>query len=136
MNRRQFTAALGALFAAPALPSMATAAASSPQNLKIATLLARSHNRCSPEMLARLMRLDTATAKGLHSTLLRQGVILSAPVGPSMAAHPTNTNCITNEAFRPSNMLQKLAKLKERADDFLSDDGAPEVAEAETPSPE
>ena len=136
MNRRQFTTALTALFAAPALPSMATAAAPSAANIKVASIIARSHNRCSPEMLARLMRLDMGAATGLHNTLLRQGVIMSAPVGPAMATNPTNTHCITNEALRPSNMLQKLAKLKEQADEFLSDDGAPEVEDQTDPTRE
>ena len=135
MNRRSFTASLAALFAVPALPAGASLVpAAAPQtavsHYTTAKLLARAHNRCSPAMLQRLLRVDSAIATELNAMLLKRGVISAAGAqGVSMATAPLNTHCITNEAMRASNVAQKLKDAKEKLDQ-LSD--ALETPEAET----
>lgn len=116
MNRRTFTASLAALFAAPAVPltvSPAVASSGAASHFATAKLLARAHNRCSPAMLQRLLRVDEAVALELNAMLFNKGVISSAGVhGTAMAINPLNTHCITNEAMRASNIAQKLADAK------------------------
>jgi len=94
MNRRSFTASLAALFAAPAVPaaaSLAPAAASQSAAAHFATakLLARAHNRCSPAMLQRLLRIEPALAAELNTMLVNRGVISAAGAhGTAMALDP------------------------------------------------
>jgi hypothetical protein len=122
MNRRSFTASLAALFAVPALPAVASLAPAAATQTAVshyatAKLLARAHNRCSPEMLQRLLRVDSVMAQELNAMLLKRGVISGAGAhGVSMAVEPLNTHCITNEAMRSSNLVQKVRKAKVRID--------------------
>ena len=71
MNRRQFTQALAALFAAPTVPSMAALAPASgtlpPAAYFWADYMTRLHNRCTAEMLAPFFKADAALAKTIHS---------------------------------------------------------------------
>ncbi len=132
MNRRSFTASLAALFAAPALPGVASLAPSAVSQSAVshyetAKLLARAHNRCSPEMLQRLLRVDAAIARKLNAMLLKRGVISSAGArGALIAVEPLNTHCITNEAMRASNIAQKLRDAKAQLDKLTRAMDAPE----------
>lgn len=120
MNRRYFTASLAALFAVPAMPAVASlvpAATSQTAASHFATakLLARAHNRCSPAMLQRLLRVDSAIDHELNAMLLKRGVISAASAkGASIATNPLNTHCITKEATTTSNITQKLQDAKAR----------------------
>lgn len=121
MNRRSFTFSLGALASAGSLPARFALAAApaapvgTSAQLATASLLARSHNRCSPAMLQRLMRVDEAMAAQLHQTLVRQGVVTATGAnGVAMATKPLNTHCITNEAMRTSNLMQKFTDAQAR----------------------
>lgn len=132
MNRRSFTASLAALFAAPTLPDVASVAPSAVSQTAVshyatAKLLARAHNRCSPETLQRLLRVDGAIARELNAMLLKRGVISSSSArGALMAVEPLNTHCITNEAMRASNMAQKLRDAKAQLDKLSRGMNAPE----------
>lgn len=123
MNRRSFTASLAALIAAPALPAVAsvapsTAAPTAASHFATAKLLARAHNTCSPAMLQRLLRVDSAMAHELNRLLIERGVISSASLrGASMAIDPLNTHCVPREALRSSNVAQKIRDLKARLSD-------------------
>jgi len=122
MNRRTFTASLAALFAAPAIPAVAsfapaTASQTAATHYATAKLLARAHNRCSPAMLQRLLRVDSTIATELNGMLLQRGVISSAGAqGASMAVQPLNTHCITNDAMRSTNLVQKVKDAKAKLD--------------------
>jgi len=131
MNRREFTASLAAMAAAPAIPAAATAHSAAPTAAKYFTnakLIAQAHNSCSPEMLSRLMRLDMGTAQSLQSMLFEKGVITHAN-GLAMATNPMNTNCIPVEALKPTNLAQsvldvreEVSNLADRAKDFVQND--------------
>ena len=97
--------------------------------MNTARILAQSHNRCTPEMLARNLRIPMETATRIQARLLRQGIITPPVGGISLATHPTNTGCITNEAMMPNNLLQKAARLRERMLELIAeDDDAPQAA--------
>ena len=75
MNRREFTASLAALVAAPALPlglpaSVAAAPAVPPGAYAWAQLIARAQNRCSAEMLAQTLNLEPGTARVLFNDMV------------------------------------------------------------------
>lgn len=92
MNRRQFTASLAALLAAPALPFSAARAAPiaiPPGTYAWAQLIARAQNGCSPAMLAQHLRLSAPVADQLFREMVRDGVLRAPGVaGVARAAHP------------------------------------------------
>ena len=112
MNRRFFLSALSAVTVAPALPTLAAPVA--PHHMKVASIIARAHNRCTPEMLVRHLKVTPDVASGIQAQLLRQGIITAPVSGVSLATNPTNSHCIPNEAIKPNNLLQKAAKLREK----------------------
>ena len=140
MKRRSFTLGLAALAAAPAVPMGAIAApapAITAQQFGLAKLLARAHNHCSTDMLARHMKLTPDMAKSVQSLLLERGVITPPIAGVSMATNPMNTNCVPIEALKPTNLGQatldiraKVQKIKEKYDKIAEALG-PEDAELE-----
>ena len=129
MKRRFFTFRLAAV---PALP---LAAATVPQaksaQLATAKMLARAHNRCSPAMLARLMRINGGLAAELNAAVFRKSLITAAGAdGASMAVSPINTNCIPKQAFKPINLIQKARDLNAKLDAVLKDAGPDDLAPA------
>ena len=116
MNRRIFLSTLSALMAAPALPVVAAPIAS--QHMITAKIIAWSHNRCTTDMLVRHLRVPADMAARIQAQLLRQGIITPPVAGVSMATSPTNTACITNEAMKPTNLLQKAAQLREKVENL------------------
>jgi hypothetical protein len=117
MNRRIFLSTLSALMAAPALPAMAVPIA--PQHTITAKIIARSHNRCTTDMLVRHLRVPADMAARIQAQLLRQGIITPPVAGISMATNPSNTACITNEALKPTNLLQRAAQLREKMEELV-----------------
>lgn len=117
MNRRIFLSTLSALMATPALPAMAAPIA--PQHMITAKIIARSHNRCTTDMLVRHLRVPADMAARIQAQLLRQGIITPPVAGISMATNPSNTACITNEAFKPTNLLQRAAQLREKMEELV-----------------
>ncbi|KAB7610382.1 hypothetical protein F9L33_13860 [Amylibacter sp. SFDW26] len=106
MNRRQFTAGLGALAAAPTLPvkalASAPAAGAIPNTARFwAIYMSHLHGVCTPEALAKISGVTVHTAKGYLSTLISDGVITTT----RMAAAVHNTP-------KPSGFKRRLEKLK------------------------
>ena len=137
MNRRQFTASLAALFAAPALPALPRAAAAAapavpPGAYAWAQLIARSQNTCSPDMLARLLHLRPEVAQVLFKDMVVDGV-LRAPgtTGIARAAQPFEA---TGLEERAKGRIR--TKAKEMFDQVLSDEApqedSPLVKDSET----
>ncbi len=115
MNRREFTFRMAAVAATPALPVPALAANFEPskratQVYRWAEVISRSHNKCSPEMLQRLLKIDGTVANELQRMLLDKGVITNAVNGISMATKPLNTNCVPKQALKPTNINQSIRK--------------------------
>ncbi|WP_298859315.1 hypothetical protein [uncultured Sulfitobacter sp.] len=98
MNRRQFTASLGALSGAAALPaSTLTSTASALPPVSSATyawakVIVRAQAKADPAMLARHLKLAPDVAQTLFQTLVRDGVLrASSAAGIARAAHPIPT---------------------------------------------
>ena len=120
MKRRTFTLGLTALTAAPAVPLGAAAApgtTTAAQHFTLAKLLARAHNHCTPDMLARHLKVSKDMAQTVHNMLINRGIITPPVAGASMAVNPLNTNCIPNEAMTTTNYLQKAAQLRARLEE-------------------
>lgn len=103
MNRRSFTFGLGALAAAPAvpIPSLAKAMpAITPAALEYfdwAKMIVRAHNKCSPAMLQRLLKLEPTMALEVQSALLKEGVITMPGLnGMSEAVDPMYRDVFRN----------------------------------------
>jgi len=95
MNRREFTKGLAALGVTPALPLPALAKAAPIAGMATdpmyvwAQFITRVHDKCSPAMLSRLLKLETSHAEGLYADLLKNGVIGPAnSFGISRATDP------------------------------------------------
>lgn len=121
MNRREFTASLAALAAAPAIPvaaaPVATAKAALPPGAYLwAELIARAQNTCSPAMIAKHLRISTTAAEGLFNQMVQDGV-LRAPglTGAAQAAKPLQATGTERSAARK--VTGKLA-------DWMQDDAA------------
>lgn len=82
MNRRQFTSRLAALFAAPALPANALAAATAAPPIAISTgatswanYLMAMHDTCTPTMLKSVLNINADSASAIHSQMVKNGVL-------------------------------------------------------------
>ncbi len=97
MNRRQFTAGLGALAAAPALPvnalTSAPAAGAIPNTARFwAIYMSHLHGICTPEALAKISGVTLNAAKGYLNAMISDGVITTtrmATVAPNAANKST-----------------------------------------------
>ena len=135
MKRRTFVTTLAALAATPALPATGTAASTThiTQHFAKAKLLARCHDRASPEMFARLMKLDETTAKGVYTMLKDRNVIASGIDGVTRALNPLNTQCVPNEALKARDFAKISSdvskRLREMAKKRLDELGEPAQSE-------
>ena len=120
MKRRTFISTLAALAASPALPATTLAAPSThlTQHFAKAKLLARCHDRASPEMFARLMKLDQDTAKGVYAMLKDKNVIASGIDGVTRALNPLNTQCVPNEALKARDFAKISSDVSKRLRDM------------------
>ena len=115
MKRRTFLSTLTAAIAAPSLPMSATASAGQmTQHFAKAKLLARCHDRASPEMFERLMKLDSQTAQGVFDLLKDRSVIGKGLDGITRAMNPLNTHCVPNEAIRARDFAQMSSDVGKR----------------------
>ncbi len=103
MNRRQFTARLAALAAAPALPVkvLASAGTTIPNPARFwAIYMSHLHGTCPPVSLAKVTGVSPSIARGYLSRLVAEGVLTPSnvlgrtvmaksaqPMGKSKAAH-------------------------------------------------
>ncbi len=122
MKRRTFLTALATLTASPALPAGALSNPAAAKHLPLATLLARSHNHCTTDMLARHLRVPPDMAAQVHALLLNKNIITQPINGISMATAPTNTHCVPKQALKPSNLIRRANDLRSRLRDLLQDD--------------
>lgn len=147
MKRRSFLSGLGAVAALPVIP--APAMASAPAAISAAAyeyfdwakMIVRAHNRCSPDMLQRLLKLDANLARQVQSALLKEGVI-SAPsvAGISHALDPLHPELrmmgtpVRMSPDHPDTALRKVSeKLETEMQDAEEQIPAPEPSAAETP---
>ena len=121
MNRRQFTFGLGALAAAPSAPLAAilpqSGAASSVAfgHFNLAKVIAKSHNRCSSEMLMRHLKVGPEIAAEVQSLLLKKGVITPPSLaGISSAINPTNLNFVPKPVAYKPEIVAKAADLRKK----------------------
>ena len=100
MNRREFTASLGALAGAAALPAAAVQAAVLPAATPVvphaayswAHLIARARGTVSPALLARQLSLTPDAAQAVFNALVRDGVVRAAgTAGAAQAVTPLQT---------------------------------------------
>lgn len=128
MNRRQFTASLGALSGAAALPASAlatTPAALSPvpaATYSWAKLIVRAQSKADPAMLSRHLGLAPDAAHNLFQTLVRDGVLrATSAAGIAQAAHPMQAH---SQTIRPTQTVQREIK---RAWKYFTDKDEPLV---------
>ncbi len=134
MNRREFTKSLAAASLAPALPlkSLAAAApAAATDSMYVwADFISRVHNKCSPEMLMRLLKVDASKGHALYSQLMANGAI-SAPnaYGISQATKPLYQEFATVTGHSAKSAAPASASRKVSLDKLIDED--PQEAEAE-----
>lgn len=122
MKRRTFLSTLSAALAAPALPlSAAMPTTQITEHFARAKLLARCHDRASPEMFARLMKLDQQTAQGVFDMLKDRSVIARGMDGITRAMNPLNTHCVPNEAIRARGFAQMSSDVRTRLKELAKD---------------
>jgi hypothetical protein len=121
MNRRQFSFGLGALAAAPSAPLAAilpqSGAVSSVAlgHFNLAKVIAKSHNRCSSEMLMRHLKVGPEIAAEVQSLLLKKGVISQPSLaGISNAIDPTNLNFVPKPVAYKPEIVAKAADLRKK----------------------
>ena len=98
MNRREFTASLGALSGAAAMPlsALPAAAAASPAvssaTYAWAKLIVQAQAKADPAFLARYLKLQPDVAQSLFNTLIRDGVLRATDsAGVAHAVKPLST---------------------------------------------
>lgn len=141
MNRREFTKGLAALGVAPALPlpSLANAAPVAEMAKDSmyfwAQFITRVHNKCSPAMLTRLLKLDPSHASDLYDEMLRDGVIGPADAfGISKATDPIYQEFAkvgTNKA-KQLTLKRKTRSVELPTDDETVDPGPEETQDSQT----
>lgn len=122
MNRRQFTASLGALSGTAALPlapaqaavPAAAALAAPPKVYLWAQLIARAQANTSPAMLARLLWLSPEVAQSVFDNLVRDGVLRTPAVtGIAQAVQPVQAT--GHSVTTPQAIRTRMEKLMEQA---------------------
>ncbi|MDG1470754.1 MAG: hypothetical protein P8Q26_04235 [Ascidiaceihabitans sp.] len=113
------------------------------QHFAKAKLLARCHDRASPEMFMRLMKLDGDTARGGFNLLQDKGVIGNGIDGITRAINPLNTHCVPNEAVRATDLAKMASDIAKRVRDMakrrleaVEKELADDAPEPETSDPE
>lgn len=121
MNRRQFTASLGAVSGTPALPftsAQAVIAATvtpiaPPKAYAWAQLIARAQATTSPAKLARLLRVSPDVAQDLFDNQACDGILRTpSAAGIAQASHPLQTT--GHSATMPKAIRTRLGKLMDQ----------------------
>ncbi len=128
MNRRQFTASLGALSAAPLLPALPVAAASapvlSPSAARIypwAAQYARVHGQASAATLASVFKIAPQAAAEVSAQLLAKGVVTSSAGGALRAVQPVDWSSLRTLPRPQPQLAQKLKDGLDKLNEFSSD---------------
>ncbi len=130
MKRRSLLKSLGALGLMPMVPTLPAsaitsstpaAAVTSAHHYKWAEMIVRAHNKISPGMLERLLKVDTATASALKSQLLEKGVI-SAQAN-SFGIHSAVKPLYEGAFVKPSSQIKNgLKKANETLDKMMDEE--------------
>ncbi len=131
MKRRNLLKSLGALGLMPMVPTLPASALAgstpvakatvSAHHYKWAEMIVRAHKKCSPGMLERLLKVDTATASALKSQLLEKGVI-SAQAN-SFGIHSAVKPLYEGAFVKPSSQITKgLKKVNNTLDKMIEDE--------------
>lgn len=148
MNRREFTKGLVAAGMTPALPIKSLAKAAPVAKIAKdsmyfwAHFVTRVHNKCSPAMLTRLLKLEPAQSEKIYADLLADGAITPADAfGISRATDPLYQQFATVTGHGPKissasdKPLKKLEKIVEAETDDTreetpdNDDNSREIEE-------
>lgn len=132
MKRRDFAKLLGAGFGAALVPLQVSPvqAAFSSDTVWRAKLLAQSHNRCSPQMLMRHLKINADAARNLQNLLWRRGIVTASDAaGVARAVAPTNTAFLPQNAPANPSTLAKQAKVQ-------PSEGPVRIAQKRSPKPE
>ena len=112
---------VSSLVPAASATGTAVSSAASLHTYKWAEMIVRAHNKCSPGMLERLLKVDTATASVLKSQLLEKGVI-SAQAN-SFGIHTAVKPLYEGAFVRPSSQISKgLKKANEELDKIMNEE--------------
>jgi hypothetical protein len=132
MNRRFFTFGLGALLGVPKVPlaSKSLMPVLATGQLKLATMLSRAHDYCSPEFLMRHLKVDKVVATQVQQALIQSNVI-SAPSasGFSYAVNPMPLSRLSNSV--PIQTKEIVQKVKEKVSDHLTSEKCSEPDDGE-----
>jgi hypothetical protein len=121
MNRRFFTLGLGALLGAPKVPlaAMPSLPAVATGHMKLATMLSRAHDYCSPEFLMRHLKVEKSIATQVQQALIQNNVITTPSAsGFSYAVDPMRLSRLSNSV--PAQSSELVQKVKEKVSDHLS----------------
>jgi hypothetical protein len=138
MNRRQFTQRLAAILSAPAMPMaglakaapVAGTAAAAGTMYMWSAFISRAHNKCTPGMLMRLLKLEQAEADEIYSQLIADEIITPADAfGLSQAVKPLypeltpGIGTMTRATSPNSDSVKRVARklMREDADDPVED---------------
>tara|TARA_R110002096_G_scaffold139147_6_gene293342 strand:- start:20227 stop:20748 length:522 start_codon:yes stop_codon:yes gene_type:complete len=140
MNRRFFTFGLGALMGAPkvGLAGITPMSSATASHMKLATMISRAHDYCSPEFLMRHLKVDKGIAAQVQQALIQNNVITRpSATGFSYAVDPMPFSRLSNSMPAQTNEL--VQKVKDKVSDHLAtgksdkpDDGE---AQADDPVP-
>lgn len=111
MNRREFTKGLAAASLTPALPIKALGAAVPAAELAKdsmyiwANFVTRVHNKCSPDMLTRLLHIDPSHSAKLYAQLMADGAITAPNMfGLSQSTDPLHQKFATVTGHGPKGL--------------------------------
>ena len=136
MDRRSFIKSIGAAGLLPALPipsfAVAPVAASpavSAHTYQWAELIVRAHNKFSPGMLQRSLRIDSAAASVLKEQLIKNGV-LSAQAN-AYGIHAATKPLYEGAFISVSETAEKLGQVTNKASEVLDEITDPDQATIE-----
>ncbi|MBU2980755.1 hypothetical protein KO498_02905 [Lentibacter algarum] len=141
MNRRQFTFSLGALTAAPLIPTLASAgaptAALSSTAARIypwAAQFTRVNGQASAAKLVQVFRISPQAAAEISAELVSKGVVTPAAGGALQAVKPVNWKALY--AGHTSAPVQAVGKLKGKMRDALENSLKEATVSESEPTPE
>ncbi len=143
MNRREFTASLGAAAALPFVPARAVAMAPAASPALPSTayawahLIARAQPSVSPAMLARHLRLDGSVARHLFDQLIRDGILKTpTALGTASAVRPLpQATASAGSSDTLHRVARALVKGEEDSLECAPDPSAEESDDARTDQP-
>ena len=141
MNRRQFTFSLGALTAAPLIPTLASASsapvAMSGTAARIypwAAQFTRVNGQASAAKLAQVFKLSPEVAAEVSAQLVSKGIVTPAAGGALQAVRPVNWKALYSG--NTSAPAQVVSKLKDKLQSTLKETVKEATVSESEPTPE